>query len=269
MNQQALRDMVRKLPTPVGGPWAQNEARLREAILAGNVDAFLGWPVVCETMRWTAHSETMESLFGRVVGDNPGRWIPALQEPRVGWASDQEHEAETTSCNTLHQAGHVAAFEAATGLRIEDAGSVVEFGGGYGCMCRLIYALGFGGRYVMYDLPVASALQRYYADAVGLDGQVECTSDTGDLRAMIETLPSPRLFIATWSLSEAPMGARDAIAPLVGGFDAYLIAYQERFGGIDNAAYFERWQRNRPDIRWTRERISNLPGPSYYLLGEK
>jgi len=270
MNQRELRFAAHALPVTVDGEWAQNEARLREAILVGDVSEFLCWPVVLDTMRFVSEEYNAQQLNALVADAAAAeRWLPALQESPVGYGAMYDVGSDTTSGNAIHAAAHLETFEDATGLRIEEMGAVVEFGGGYGCLCRLIHGLGFRGRYILHDLPVASLLQQYYVETVGVGGRVHYTSCLDDLAERVEGLPGPRLFVATWSLSEAPPDLREVVWPLVDSFDAYLIAYQEQFEGVDNIDYFDSWQAEQPEVRWQTTVIPGLPGPSYYMMGAR
>jgi hypothetical protein len=46
------------------------------------------------------------------------------------------------------------------------------------------------------------------------------------------------MFVACWSLSETPLELRARVRPLVERIGRYAIAYQERYGEVDNVDYF-------------------------------
>lgn len=46
-----------------------------------------------------------------------------------------------------------------------------------------------------------------------------------------------KTFVATWSISEAPIRIQEAILPLTRHFDFFLIAYQDRFGEVNNLEF--------------------------------
>ncbi len=161
--------------------------------------------------------------------------------------------------NAIHQMYHLCRFQAATGLAIRDFDFILEFGGGYGEMCRVVPDLGFAGRYLIFDLPETNALQRYC-----LRG---CCVELQSATPQEDPAPGSRkVFIATWSFDEAPLEARAPWTALLAGFDAFLIAYQSNFAGIDNEAFFLEWQRHFPRIRWTTHVIPQLKD-SFYLFG--
>jgi hypothetical protein len=108
-------------------------------------------------------------------------------------------------------------------------------------MCRLFHNLGFRGRYVIFDLPPFSALQRYYLKASGFpvralpttsvsEQGIFCISDMEQLRAVLkDRMPATidTLFIATWSISETPISFRESLLSLVSSFKSFLIAYRD------------------------------------------
>ncbi|MEM1156893.1 MAG: hypothetical protein AAF649_03080 [Verrucomicrobiota bacterium] len=164
------------------------------------------------------------------------------------------------------------------GCRIEQFGKIFEFGGGYGSLCHLIHRLGFSGKYLIADLPPFSALQRYYLSA--LDNPVreeECSEPQGivltnqlegDAMERQRSLTCVGLFIATWSLSEAPLSVREQTIPHLENYEAFFIAYQENFDGMDNMDYFQHFTRKFPEVEWEDFEIPVLPGHRY-LMGKR
>jgi hypothetical protein len=155
---------------------------------------------------------------------------------------------------------------------------VFEFGGGYGSMCRLLHNLGFRGRYLIFDLPAFSRLQRYFLSSIGVplrtaaefeagEPGVLCIDDQSQLHACLENVPhSNALFMATWSISETPVHLRNAILPLVRDFGNFLIGYQSRFNEVDNVAFFGAWRDGMPaKIRWHDWAIRHLRENSYLV----
>jgi len=124
--------------------------------------------------------------------------------------------------------------------------TVIEFGGGFGSLCRLMHQLGYRGRYVIFDPPQFTLLQRYYLRSAGImqdgDDRVVLTSELADLERHVATLSADTwaMFVACWSLSETPLELRARIRPLVERIGRYALAYQERYGEVDNVDYFRR-----------------------------
>jgi hypothetical protein len=185
-----------------------------------------------------------------------------------------------SSGNLIHHAYHLARFEEATGQRIDGLGCVVEFGGGYGNMCRTVRRAGFTGPYIILDLPYFSALQRYYLRASGLPvatsaadlgaGRTLCTSDATELAAAVARAAGKggALLIGTWSISEAPVAARALVLDQTDAFDFFLIGYQPAFAGIDNERFFAAWTARHGGVDWQFQPIRQLEG-SRYLFGRR
>jgi hypothetical protein len=161
--------------------------------------------------------------------------------------------------------------EAMLGRKISELSCIIEFGGGYGSFGRLVWRLGFGGRYVIFDLPEFSALQRYYLSSVGVpladhpgETGVRCICDVDEL--VVESAASRSLFVGLWSISETPSDLRRQILDVVGGLDSFFIAYQDRFNEVDNVRFFTEWAASKPHLNWQETPMGHLPG-NRYLVG--
>ncbi len=212
---------------------------------------------------------------------NRSRWERAIQEVPSGGPSASPLYPESSG-NLIHYAYHLRQFEEKTRTEIMSFDLVFEFGGGYGGMCRLIHNLGFKGKYLIFDFPRFSALQRYYLRSTGLDVTaasatartgIVCLSDLAELEPMLSGAGRNALFIATWSLSETPMAFRARIVSIIAEFKAVLIAYQGRFEGNDNIEFFQRWMGDAPSYHWHNQQIEHIPNDfyrnNYYLIGKR
>ncbi|HBW21921.1 MAG: hypothetical protein A2X28_02015 [Elusimicrobia bacterium GWA2_56_46] len=271
----------------VDGAWLSNSARLCQRILTSDPADFLKWDVISRTMVvGNAEFVPGELAFLQALPDWKSRWANAIKESSVG-SPDMFGGFPSSSGNLIHLAYHLANFEQKTGARISESGFVLEFGGGYGSMCRLVHNLGFKGRYVIFDLPPLSALQRFFLKMNGISAvhpakpfkaapkDVICVSELEQLPEIFSDHVNlvDAAFIATWSLSEAPVGLRQSILPLVKQFKAFLVAYQGLFGEVDNAEFFKEWANAMKDVEWHRWKIAHLPNQrykdNYYLMGKK
>lgn len=268
-----LRAAFRRLPVadttnalPSEQRWLSHMNRLRTLVLDQDPRAFLRWDVVTATMFVGSPRYVLTELRHlKRRADWGTRWRAALRESRAGHPPPFLFYP-ASSGNLIHHAYHLAQFEEKTGVRAQELDFVLEFGGGYGSMCRLFHNLGFRGNYVILDLPAFSALQIYYLKSLGLPvgTSIACVSDAQQLRIDAKN----KLFIATWSISEVPLGLRNAFLPLVAGFESFLIAYQDRYGEVDNLEFFERWQATVANAAWQRWRIEHIPGNHHYLVGK-
>ncbi|MFI5398666.1 MAG: hypothetical protein ACHQ9S_24325 [Candidatus Binatia bacterium] len=267
---------------PSQAEWVRNMRRLQTLVLSDDPREFLRWDVVRHSM-FVTHPRfvQLELDYLKQRPDWGTRWRAAIKESTQGHPLPYPfHPA--SSGNVIHNAYHLAQFEERTNKRVHRMQCVLEFGGGYGCMCALCHRLGFTGKYLVFDLPAFSALQEYYLKSIGMSvheshaleseaSGVSCISDYEDLKATMLALPSKydRMFISTWAVSEAPLWSRNAFLPLVSLFDAFLIAYQRQFGEMDNVEFFLRWREQfRDQIAWQDWPIEHIRGNNY-LIGER
>lgn len=183
-----------------------------------------------------------------------------------GWPEAIGPRLPGASLKSVQVAYFLALFEAAAGVDVDESDLIVEFGGGFGALAFAILrglpergggsGSSFRGTYVLYDLPLASALQEYILTLAGVvvgpappphqPFRVLCVSAIEDLRDAIagsegwssspEGAKKPgassaflRTFIGLWSFSESPLVVRDAVTPLLAGFDRFFLGYQPRF----------------------------------------
>lgn len=261
------------------GEWASNVNKIRDQVLDGDPRRFLRWDVVLYTMFPVLRLYTLKELRClRALPDWRAKWRDAVRESVVGYPIRCAFYPRTSS-NIIHLAYHLAWFERVSRKQVEKMDVVVEFGGGYGCLCRLMHRLGFSGKYVILDLPAFSAIQKYYLKAEGLpvldldefvraERGVLCVTSVEEVRQALKNAAPPEksLFIATWSLSETPLAVREKIVPELGRFGNFLVAYQHQFNEIDNVGYFEQFQNARPGLIWNGQQIAHM-GKNSYLTG--
>jgi hypothetical protein len=253
--------------------WVEVCRRLARLFLERDPREFLRWPIIQETTCVSQSPSILSELRLLRTGEW-ARWSDAISEDWVG-SPPPYFAYPATSGNAIRQAYHLRMLEDRTGCDVRRLDKIFEFGGGYGGMCRVARRLGFRGRYVIFDLPLFCALQRYYLQSnrisVTDDEQngtaTACVSDIEALRPLIKDARTS-LFLATWSLSEAPVALRKEILDLVSDFDYFAFAYGEHFAGVDNELFFSSYAESMPTIDWSRERIDHVAG-SRYLFGAR
>ena len=249
--------------------WHRKRAELRELIATADPRGFLAWPPIVETMN-VGDAPYVGTELEQLRADRGwrDRWSPAIAEDAVGRPEPWRGEP-SSSGNLITHVFHAMAFERATGRRLDEVASAVEFGGGYGSFARVLQRLGFRGRLHVHDLPEFGALQRFFVDCVRADRPELAGVPEGAVSfgSAYEDVPQDsELLIATWSLSETPLELREAWAPVLDAASWFLVGYQESFDGIDNAAWFHAFAESRPDVRWVHAPIAHIPG-NWYLLG--
>ncbi|MCK4809723.1 MAG: hypothetical protein KAS99_02155 [Candidatus Omnitrophica bacterium] len=262
--------------------WEENMNRLRELILTKNPREFLRWDVIRKTMS-VDHAPYIRTELNHLKGRHDWNelWRDAIKKDVTGSPMPFPLYPRSSG-NVIHHAYHLCQFEEKTKIRGEKTNFIFEFGGGYGGMCKLIHNLGFKGKYLIFDLPPFFFLQKFFLRSSGIpvhtidtfmraDSGVVCVSDIEELDIILDNHRDEKqsLFIATWSISEVPVSLRKMILPLISRFSSYLIAFQDRFGKVNNNEFFENWQRNyNNDLLWFGWKIGHLPGHNY-LIGTR
>jgi hypothetical protein len=274
---EELRAGCRALPlaptaggTPNANDWATATNRLRHLALHADPRAFLRWDVIVERMA-ARHSPITPIELAALQSrpDWESRWRPAIRECAAGrpyrftdWPDSSEPLIQTAYA--------LSRLELLAGRPVTQWDTVIEFGGGFGNLCRLLHQLGHRGRHVIFDLPAFTQLQRYYLHSAGImrdgDDRIVLTSDFAELERHVAALPADAwgMFVACWSLSETPLELRARVRPLVERIGRYAIAYQERYGEVDNVDYFMRaWL---PGTQRT-QRIVHRDGDHFFVGG--
>jgi hypothetical protein len=276
--QQQLADRLRQELRGLTGDaeaqlpfWRATCEALRDAAETGDPRFFMRWPAIAGAMV-TRTSPFTVAAYRRLRRSPQWRdvWAGALHHSLHGNGPPFLLDLRTSPITVGH-AGVLLHFQAATGRSLLAADCIVEFGGGYGSMCRLVNRLGFTGRYVIFDLPPILALQRYFLAMHGIElsapePRIWFTSSLAEVAAAMR--PKTAL-VSTWALSEMPLTLRAEITALLDDerSTAALFAYQAEFQGIDNVAYF-RALRARTDDRWMWEH-AQIDDISAYLVGTR
>jgi hypothetical protein len=183
----------------------------------------------------------------------------------------------STLINSTHHLHHLMRFEQCTGRKIGGIGSVVEFGGGYGNMARIVQNFGACCRYSIIDLLLFSCIQYVFLGTVA--GNDHVAFDDGNLKDDAKFLLHPlfradaqtdlrgELFISTWALSESTPAAYEwVVAHDWFGSNSLLLAYNE---------HWKPWSENSLEVSLTesgwrvvQEAIPFLPG-SFYLFATR
>ena len=157
--------------------------------------------------------------------------LPAAPDGLVG----KPHVFElmpTLSPQTVQHIYYINLMLERLGVRVAEVPHIVEIGGGYGNLARIIRRMGHTGRYDIVDLPEIHELQRQYLD--------EALPGHGVRFVRPEEVDGGDLLIATFSVSEMPWALRDWWEPKYAGFGRLFMATTRSFCGMDNVDYFMR-----------------------------
>ena len=263
----------------VTGEWAGLAADITRAIGEGGADAFLRLPPVMKTVHPRIRSRSRDYLRYLLASTRFTAEIQrALTESPVGRPLVNPYYPLSSPLLVQH-GYHLVRLLEATDLDPAALRLVVDFGAGYGSFFRLLRNLGYRERYVIWDLPVMCALQRFYLRNVFPTGPGR--QPPGNLEWLASGEPASAaavarqcaeqpssLFIATWSLSETPLAVRERIAPVLGGFTHILCAYQRSFGEHDNVQYFQSLEKSLPGFDWQHAECPIFRG-NFYLIGRR
>ncbi len=253
--------------------WEEVRTQLVDHIERDDPRSFLHWEPIRQTMFISPDEEFVATELAELQasGDWQERWSHALLESPAGCPAPYRG-FKASSGTLIHHAYHLLILERTIGRRIENLREMVEFGGGYGSFARLVYGLGFDGRYHVYDFPELNALQRYYVNSVAAaDGGAafpDTFVSTSDRLALPTVHADDSLFVALWSLSETPLHERELWIGRIAAAGHVLIAYQAEFEDVGNDAWFGALQTRVRSHAWSRLAISHLPGHAY-LIGRR
>jgi hypothetical protein len=275
---QELRDELARLeplpPIPIPGlenVWLDFRRQFRRLFAKRDPRAFLKWELTRRSL-YNAGPLPQELQVVTALPDWTSRWRPAVAESVIGRPDGCPALLET-SWNLIHHAFALSHFERTARKQVDQFRLIIEFGGGYGSMARLVWQLGFRGHYVIYDLPEMSAVQRYYLKSIGLPTSTAKTAHDGPMVSWagsqddLEQITDRRvadLFLATWSLSETPIGFREWFLPLVRANHCFF-GYEDRYRGVDNERFFAEWREGQRVFQWSHWRSPSERNVSYLV----
>ena len=242
----------------VSQTWYEYQNTLKNKLLFDNINEFLRWDVIQQTMFYYPSKEEYFTL------KNKSYWPqlePALKESSVGHPLPY-FLLPSSSSNLVHHGYSLSFLLDRVDLQTFKHASIFEIGGGYGSLARLCKQLGHLAQYTICDLPLFGALQRYYLSNVL--GNVDAMNFNIDSKVHDNHFES--IFIGLWSLSEIPIPNRSVFYPKIQHCNHVLIAFQEQFESNNNHTYFLTYNALFPNKRWEIINIPTIPG-NYYLVG--
>lgn len=116
--------------------------------------------------------------------------------------------------------------------------SVVEFGGGYGSIAKLIMREIGVSQYTIVDLELMCEIQKFYLKNTLEDKYFARLSWQDSKKASTDFIEDSCLFLATWSISECPIEVRDVFLKNINSYDFVCITFQKSWEKVDNYEYF-------------------------------
>ena len=174
------------------------------------------------------------------------KWIKLLKENNIGNPVPFFLYKKTSGNRIRHVYLLKKIFDYA---KINKVDSVIEIGGGYGCMVSIFHTLNKKIDYTVFDLPEVNILQSYYLKSLGIKSDLKSNNSISlifellILKKKFNYLKKKNkkiLIIANWSFSEMPLSLRKKMNFLFSKSDFLLISFQQYFERISNLNYFQK-----------------------------
>jgi len=156
--------------------------------------------------------------------------------------------------------------------------NVIEFGGGYGCLCNLFKKIYTVKCYLIYDLPEVNALQYYYLRKLNYNvyinkikknkkNSVYLFNEVNKLNKFIKNNKlNNYIFLSNWGFSEVPLNLRKKFNLIISKSKITFLAFQKQFKKINNFNFFLKILFDRKNKTKVFTRIFEN---HYYLLSRK
>lgn len=260
MNASELKERFAALPAIHGKPrlhsWEHYRKILRQHVRDWEPARFLTWPTITCTM-FVGEAPYSKAEYDALLALPDFRYIKAgLREVDFG-AVRRLSFASQTSGNLVHQMTHLTQWSQSPQAYLPGMKLIVEFGGGYGAMAKICFALGFKGRYILVDLPELLLIQEYYLSNIGITAEYH-----HDWAGECDML------IACYAFGETPKKRREQF---FAGIDArnYLFCHQDTHLDVpDIQQMMLDLTAKKKDVTWQTWRNPHLPG-HHYIVGRK
>lgn len=211
--------------------WEKTNKYLSDLWIAGIPDDFMQEPTFHGTVH--ASNEFLVLELPTLIDHMPNALFSKLllHEPEYGSPS----LVNGLSPTTVHQLYHLVRYQKATHKNLFAADHIVEWGGGWGNLARLMLIANPKMRYTIIDTPLYSRIQRQYFEHVMPDASVEFI----DIENLSDQTTGDT-FISTWALSESTPAAVDYVVDRnYFGAENILLAYDPGQEPFTNPAYLE------------------------------
>lgn len=222
--------------------WSTWAGQVRKTFAKRVPPDFLNHPRLVATMvlgrrRGARHANDRLPFIVETLGVPVARTL--LRDDPIGNPNIVSREFLSSTCRVAHVYG-LAQYQKTIGTPFWSASSIVEWGGGFGTMARLIQRMNPGVTYVILDLPEILSLQYVYlGSAIGTDRVNLVEKRGGIVSGAINLLPSAAVtsgafelttdgFLSTWALNESPIEAQKFVLDRgMFGAKRILIAYAD------------------------------------------
>ena len=256
--------------------WCGLQKRLEREILPSPKKDFLNGDVIRETMFVSNKGfQAIKQMMGlkRIFSKKFLKKI--LKGDEFGKPLIKNNKYQT-SHNLIHNLSHLGVFKQSGGT-LNGQKTIVEWGGGYGCMAKIIMRINSEITYIIIDLPLVSCIQNnYLVELFGKDHVNLILSTKNKIKEnKINILPlgliksfklKTDMFISTWALSESSKYSQDYVRKNnFFGAKNILMAYSKGSETFPRPIEIEKDLINRGAIL---KKVKNLKknAESYYLM---
>jgi hypothetical protein len=201
-----------------------------------------------------------------------------LKEEAIGCPTISSFQYKTSQ-NSIHHLYHLTKYSKETGCDLTKLSKIIEWGGGYGNMARIMMKINPSVNYIIVDLPIFGIIQAIYLATVLGPQKVRLLGNNTESGAGINIVPAVEpmlnklsgadLFISTWALSESSDYAQKFVEKnKFFNAEAVLIAHQKKSEDIQYAEDIQHRLINAGLTIKFREEISMLKN-NYYIFAEK
>ncbi len=255
--------------------WNEYNNKIEISFLPFPSFSFLNDPVIRSTMfvsskvKWIKEElKFIESSFSE------GKLRKFLVEDYIGMP-ELSNLRYSTSNTTIHHLYSICKFLHITKCDLNDVSTIVEWGGGYGDMAKILLRMTNKKiTYIIIDTPLFSCIQWLYLASIYGSHSINLIQNSNDKIELLKINLLPvcfieshevraNLFISTWALSESSKDSQEFVAKSKWFNSKYiLLAYQESNPAFPDAGRIELLAKN-SDLNI--ERIHHKPGNSYAM----
>jgi hypothetical protein len=203
----------------IGYDWGSWSGKIREVFKDGVPVNFLSNSLISFTMVFKRISGVKDTTNRITILEDifsEKELLALLLEDYIGKPIISNAKYKT-STNRTHHATHLGFYKKMTNNYFWNTESVIEFGGGYGNMARIIRKMNQDITYIIIDLPELLALQYTYLGSLEGESEINIVNidNPNIVKSKINLVPSDLVykgkisvsaesFISTWALSECP-----------------------------------------------------------------
>jgi hypothetical protein len=213
------------------GFWNSLRDGIRNHLKNENISNFQNWSEIQSTMIAGIQNVEYEYL---IAEERWKLWKDKIKETTL--KPNSHSVCSESSTNNLHHAYSLQILMENIGYKLNEFDDVVEFGGGYGNVCRLFKIWGHNKPYYLYDIPELIQIQKYYLGKNDIITNIYYKSD----QDIINTIEGNSLFIGMWSISEVPMAERAQLLENLKFFECrnIFLALGGQFQSENNTNWF-------------------------------